>query len=152
LIGSSGKGLNLGCPTPADLARVHFVPRRLAYIRISGRHENQISSEWELMAAKVGSVFRWRRDALGIAAGTAGVCYCQLDDALAGVLFETGAPAALSDVELLRYAQYLGASTELSTYRFEGLIQLLDDFAAGHFERAMRGELTEHGRASAACG
>jgi hypothetical protein len=82
---------------------------------------------------KVGSMFRWRSDALGIAAGTAGVCYSRTDDDLACVLFDNGIPAALTQVELNRYAQALGIAPTLIGYRFDGLIQLLDDYDHGVF-------------------
>ena len=84
------------------------------------------------MSVAVGSLFRWRSDALGIAAGTTGVCYAHTGD-LHCILFENGVPAALSQVELNRYAQSLGAEPALAGYRFDGLLQLLDDYDRGVF-------------------
>lgn len=85
------------------------------------------------MSVAVGSVFKWRSDALGIAAGTVGVCYAHADGDLHCILFENGIPTALSQVELNRYAQALGAEPALAGYRFDGLIQLLDDYERGLF-------------------
>jgi len=85
------------------------------------------------MAVQVGSIYRWRRDALGIAAGAYGICYTQIDDDLAGVLFDTGVPVALSEPELSRHAQCHGFAHPLAGYRFDGLIQLLEDFDRGVF-------------------
>jgi hypothetical protein len=90
------------------------------------------------MSVKIGSMFRWRSDALGIAAGTTGVCYAHADDNLHCVLFESGIPAALSDVELNRYALALGESPALAGYQFDGLVQLLDDYQRGLFASAFR--------------
>ena len=85
------------------------------------------------MAVAIGSVFKWRSDALGIAAGTTGVCYAHTEDDLHCILFESGIPAALSQVELNRYAQSIGAEAALAGYRFDGLLQLLDDYERGIF-------------------
>jgi hypothetical protein len=90
------------------------------------------------MAVRIGSLFRWRDDALGIARGAAGVCYALTDDGQACILFESGIPAALSIVELNRYANWLGEAPALAAYRFDGLIQLLDDFDRGVFSIAFR--------------
>jgi hypothetical protein len=91
------------------------------------------------MGNRVGSVFRWRRDALGFGAGTIGVCYRRLSNSHCGLLFDNGVPAVLTDIELNRYAERLGCSSELISYRFENLNQLFDDFAGGRFARAFRG-------------
>lgn len=90
------------------------------------------------MAIEVGTVYRWRADALGIAAGTLGVCYAELGETCAGVLFETGVPSALTDAELNRYAQNLGAAPDMAFYRYEDLGRLLDDFSRGRFAGVFR--------------
>ena len=90
------------------------------------------------MSVKIGSMFRWRSDALGIAAGTTGVCYAHADDTLHCVLFESGVPAALSDVELNRYALAVGDAPTLAGYRFDNLVQLLDDYQHGLFACAFQ--------------
>ena len=90
------------------------------------------------MSIAVGSMFRWRADALGIAAGTTGVCYAHADGALHCVLFENGIPAALTEAELNRYALALGDAPTLTGYRFDGLVQLLDDYHRGVFACAFR--------------
>lgn len=92
------------------------------------------------MAIEVGNVYRWRDNALGIPAGTRGICYTELGETCAGILFETGVPSALTDVELNRYAENLGRSAEMAFYRFEDLGRLLDDYTRGRFERVFRGE------------
>lgn len=94
------------------------------------------------MAIEVGSLFRWRMDALGIAGGLTGICYAQIDDGLSGVLFENGVPIALSELELNRYARCLGFAHAHAGYRFDGLLQLLDDYDAGMFNGAFRGDST----------
>lgn len=95
------------------------------------------------MAIEVGTVYRWRADALGIAAGTRGVCYAELGETCAGVLFETGVPSALTDVELNRYAEHLGRSADMAFYRYEDLGRLLDDFTRGRFAGVFRGSAAE---------
>src|SRR2546423_258422 len=70
------------------------------------------------MAIQVGTVYRWRADALGIAADTHGVCYAELGETCAGVLWETGIPSALTDVELNRYAENLGCAPAMAFYRY----------------------------------
>jgi hypothetical protein len=90
------------------------------------------------MSIEVGSLYRWRSDALGIRAGTLGVCYTQLGETCAGLLFETGVPSALTDVELNRYAESLGRAPEMAFYRFEDLGRLLDDFSRGRFAAVFR--------------
>ena len=90
------------------------------------------------MAIEVGSLYRWRGDALGVAKDTRGVCYSELGETCAGVLFETGVTCALTDVELNRYAEQLGRSAEMAFYRFEDLGRLLDDFARGRFAAVSR--------------
>lgn len=90
------------------------------------------------MAIEVGSLYRWRADALGVEKDTYGVCYSELGETCAGVLFETGVTCALTDVELNRYAENLGHAAEMSFYRFEDLGRLLDDFARGRFAAVFR--------------
>ena len=90
------------------------------------------------MAIEVGTLYRWRADALGVAKGALGVCYSELGETCAGVLFETGVPCALTDVELNRYAEKLGHAHEMALYRFEDLGRLLDDFARGRFAAVFR--------------
>jgi hypothetical protein len=85
------------------------------------------------MSIEVGSRYRWRSDALGIRAGTLGICYTQLGETCAGLLFETGVPSALTDAELNRYAESLGQAPDMAFYRFEDLGRLLDDFSRGRF-------------------
>lgn len=91
------------------------------------------------MPNRIGALYRWRADALGLAANTAGFCYAHLPDGRLSVLFETGVPLSLSPIELNRYAEYLGRNTDVIGYRFEGLNKLFDDFDAGRFARAFRG-------------
>ena len=98
------------------------------------------------MTAAVGSVFRWRYNALGIAVGAVGVCYARGRDRV-GILFDNGVPTTLSDYDLNRYAEFLGRSLALSGYRFISLNQLLNDYGKGVFEGAFRGLKLE--RASA---
>lgn len=88
------------------------------------------------MAVQVGSIFRWRKDALGIAAGAFGICYGAIDADLSGILFDTGVPVALSELELHQHARCEGFAHGLATYRFDGLIQLLEDFDRGVFAGA----------------
>jgi hypothetical protein len=90
------------------------------------------------MTVEVGTLYRWRSDALGVAAGTLGVCYSELGETCAGVLFDTGVPCALTDVELNRYAEHLGYAQEMAIYRFEDLGRLLDDFSRGRFAGVFR--------------
>jgi hypothetical protein len=98
------------------------------------------------MAIEIGSVYRWRGDALGIAAGTVGVCYSQLGETCAGLLFDSGVPAALTDVELNRYAECLGPSPEMAIYRFEDLGKLLDDYTRGRFASVFEPKAHERSR------
>lgn len=88
---------------------------------------------------RTGSVYRWRSDALGVAAGAFGFSYAQLPDGRISVLFDTGVPLSLSVIELNRYAEFLGRNTDVVGYRFEGLNELFDHFDAGRFARAFRG-------------
>ena len=90
------------------------------------------------MAIEVGTLYRWRADALGVEKDTVGVCYSELGETCAGVLFETGVTCALTDVELNRYAEHLGRAPEMAFYRFEDLGRLLDDFARGRFAPVFR--------------
>jgi hypothetical protein len=94
------------------------------------------------MSATIGTVFRWRRDALGIAAGTVGVCYAR-STSLVALLFDNGVPTTLNDYEINRYAECLGRSLELAGYRFRNLNQLLNDYGQGVFNDAFGGHLLE---------
>ena len=98
------------------------------------------------MSVNVGSVFRWRRDALGIAAGTVGVCYAR-SASLVALLFDNGVPTTLNDYELNRYAECLGRSPELAAYRFKNLNQLLNDYGQGLFNSAFGAHLLDRAAA-----
>ena len=90
------------------------------------------------MPQRIGSVFRWRANALGVDAGAIGFCYAQLRDGRVRVLFSTGTPLSLTPIELNRYAEHLGHAAEMAFYRFEDLGRLLDDFARGRFAAVFR--------------
>jgi len=94
------------------------------------------------MSAVVGSVYRWKRDALGIPGQAVGMCYAR-GETRVGLIFDNGVPATLSDYDLNRYAESLGRAPDLSNYTFSDLNQLLNDFGRGLFDVAFRGRMLD---------
>jgi hypothetical protein len=96
------------------------------------------------MTMHVGSVFRTRHAFAGLRAGVLGLCYDSSvpsraeSEQYASVLFEDGIPISLSGEELRAHCDWLGVMTDFSPYRFEGLAQLMGDFDAGHFAKALK--------------